>query len=200
MPPADLHGRTLPWTEIAEGALGYRCHRVGVGALYFGPASATPDSRFHDPLGVFKVCYIAARPMGALVETFLRELPVRAVAEVDLRSRAITGIRLQRSLRVVQAHGKGLARLGTTAAIGAAKNLTATNPYEHSQKWARALHDHPDQPDGIEYMSSHDDTLRCLALFDRASAAAVAEPTTGTVWDDAVLVGRFVSRYSLALL
>ena len=54
-----------------------------------------------------------------------------------------------------------LVPLGATAAV-------YSGPHEFSREWSRALHAHPDQPDGILYRTRHDDDGFGIALFDRA--------------------------------
>ncbi len=68
------------------------------------------------------------------------------------------------TLRLVRAHGAGLARLGTTAAL-------STGPYAGSRCWALTLWKHKDRPDGLVYPSRHNPGLLCAAIFDRPHAA-----------------------------
>ena len=66
-------------------------------------------------------------------------------------------------LRLVEAHGPGLARLGTTAAL-------STGPYIASRRWALELWSQKDRPDGLIYVSRHNPGLLCAAIFDRTHA------------------------------
>ena len=43
--------------------------------------------------------------------------------------------------------------------------------YEISQRWSRALWVHPQQPDGILYLSRHNPSLVCAAIYDRAPSS-----------------------------
>jgi hypothetical protein len=168
--------------------------RAGAPAPKRRPAKSLATSRFDDPRGEFKVCYIGSRPVAAFAETFLRDLPTRSVSKAALRARAMSSLRLTRDVRAVQAHGSGLAQLGTTAAVSAA------TPYAHSQAWSRAIYEHPAIVDGIEYRSSHDDSLLCLALFDRARDAVEDVGDAPIIWQDRALVLRAIRRYRLELL
>jgi hypothetical protein len=40
--------------------------------------------------------------------------------------------------------------------------------YDYPQALAKAIHDHPDHPDGIVYRSRFDDDAVAVVLFDRA--------------------------------
>jgi hypothetical protein len=56
--------------------------------------------------------------------------------------------------------------MGATSAI-------ASGPYGTSRIWSLALHNHPDQPDGILYRSRFDDDAFCAAIYDRARSKLV---------------------------
>ena len=43
-------------------------------------------------------------------------------------------------------------------------------PYDVPQRWAAALHAHPDAVDGLVYMSRHVNDERAVVVFDRAAA------------------------------
>lgn len=200
LPPADLHDRPLPTQVIPAASHGFRCHDPAFGPLWFGPRGLAPQYRFDDPDGGYKVCYIGGSRLTAFVETFLRELPTRTVTELSVKARAISTIEIVRDIVTVPAYGKGLAQLGTTAAIGGAKLSGATNAYVHSQAWSHAIYHHPDGVDGIEFRSSHDDDLHCLALFDRAQGTVADGNKARTVWDDKKLLLKAIRRYRLELI
>ncbi len=76
----------------------------------------------------------------------------------------------------------------------------ATGSYKLAQKWARAFHDHPDQPDGILYRSRHDPNQQLAALFER-SQPILRVSTHGTLQD--YLGDEFyavLDHYEIALL
>jgi hypothetical protein len=206
LPPADLASHALSLSTLKRGTTLFRSHAVGKGPIWFGPRSGHPaEYRFDAPGGGYGVCYLGRSEMAAFVETFLRDLPVRVVSRVNLELRSISTITLTRSLRVVRVYGAALAKLGATSAVGGAKLVVpagfAAQPYAHSQAWSLALHDHPAAPDGIQYRSSYDDDLLCVALFgDRAAGAVdvmtIGEPLSGRTQ----LLGHAIKRYGIRLL
>lgn len=200
LPPADLHTRSLPIREISEGASARRFVRRGVSPLWFGPAPGTPPLyRFDDPRAEYGVCYVANRVTGAFAETFLRDLPVRGVALTTLAERECARLEFTRPIRAVQFMGPGLVLLGTTAATAGAL-AAPPREYAHSQAWSRACYDHPDQPDGIFYRSSHDDSEFCLALFERARDAMRDTGERFGLLVRPTVLANLCKRYQLALL
>ena len=199
-PPADLAQRALPRVPIAAGTTVWRIHPVGRDAIWFGPGAGNPPThRFDDPKGEYGVCYFGRTAMPAFVESFLRGLPARAVSRAYLATRSLSECVVTRNLRVVQAYGPGLIRLGTTAAVASARGRRGS--YAHAQAWSRALHDHPTRPDGVAYHSSHDDALRCVALWDTTAADAMdVTQTYGPVDQLGDLLAGAVRRYRIALL
>jgi RES domain-containing protein len=206
LPPADLNSVPLPIEELARGTRLFRIHPPDKDPIWFGPAPGEPPRyRFDDPEGNYRVCYLGDSRMSAFVETFLRDLPARVVSVGNLKYRAISGLRITRDIRLVSAHGPGLVQLGTTAALaGAMLELPSRDPtesYAHSQAWSRALHGHPEKPDGILYRSSHDDSLFCVALFeDRASGTLITQGTPRLLSGQAGLLARAVKLYKIRLL
>jgi len=69
-----------------------------------------------------------------------------------------------RALRLANLYGQGLAVLGATAEVTA-----SAPPYDLSQAWATASHNHPGKFDGIAYRARHDDDEICYAIFDRCA-------------------------------
>ena len=63
-----------------------------------------------------------------------------------------------RALSLVDLTGKGLTFLDADGRL-----LTGSD--DISQKWPKALQDHPENPDGIYYRSRHDPSRFCLALY-----------------------------------
>jgi len=134
------------------------------GAIYFrksDPSSKDPGYRFDDPRGEYGVLYAAVEEDGAFAEVFLRELGSRLIELDEVILRGLSELHLS-PLRCVDLTGEALRGLGCD-------NRIATDvDYTQTQKWSRALHDHPDKPDGFIYLSRHDPQYRCLAVFDRA--------------------------------
>jgi hypothetical protein len=144
----------------------YRIHRSTHEPIFFGPPTRVPESRFDDPDGQFKVCYLGMQWEAALVETLLRNPQSRTLSwRDDIEVRSLARIEILRSLRVVELDGDGL------RAVGATLEVLGTRDYTLSTAWARALWSHPDEPDGIYYACRHDNRTTAIALFDRAQKA-----------------------------
>jgi hypothetical protein len=88
--------------------------------------------------------------------------------------------------------GPGLAVLGPTAEVTA-----SAPPYDLSQAWAAALHNHPGMFDGIAYRARHDDNEICNAFFDR-SAPGIAEVDRDEMLD-ADWFYQLLNHYSVGL-
>ena len=188
LPPKDFAQRKLPLLEMHAAEALVRVHRLNLDALFFGRSG---DNRFDDPAGRFGVCYAAQRLEGAFAETFLRNVGATLVSRAALAHRAASTLRVKRTLRLAQLYGPGLARMGATAAV-------SSGPYEVSQPWACAIHDHPEQPDGMVYRSNHDNGELCVALFDRCADALAAEPAQALMQDRAALA-LLLDRYRVGL-
>jgi RES domain len=206
LPPADFATRSLLLDVLPPGKPLYRTHELAHAPLWFGPGGGSPPVyRFDDPQGEFGVCYLGYTRMAAFVETMLRDLPTRVISEENLVHRRMSEVVVVADLAVVRAHSNGLVRLGSTAAIGGAKlqfpGATGADSYAHAMAWSRALHDHPDQPDGIAFHSSHDDALECIALFsDRASDKVEATGKSAILLNMRSLIANAVTRYGLDLI
>jgi hypothetical protein len=152
---------------------------------------------------VYGVLYAAMTPRGAFVETFFRDLPTRIVSITNLRKRVVSTLSVGRPIRLVSAHGAGLVKLGTTAAVSAARNespgIKPWKMYEHSQAWSRAAYEHPDAPDGIAFNSSHDDGLLCAAIFDRAADAIRQEGGPDFLHSNKRFLAEVVNDYKVSL-
>ena len=187
---------------LPKGSVIYRIHALDKGVIWFGPAPGSPPRyRFDDPVSRYGVLYAAAEEVGAFVETFLRDLTTRIVARSNLALRRITPLETTRPLALVSAYGPGLVHLGTTGAIAAAVSpgINPWEQYSHSQTWSRALFVHPEKPDGILYRSSHDDSLLCYAIFDRATNP-LRESAPPTVLSNRIdIIADAVKRYGVGV-
>lgn len=161
-PPANLPDRPLPLRVLPAGVRLYRVHRNERQPVFFGPEGREPLFRFDDPEGRFKVCYAGERAEAAFVEALLREPSGRLIAWSDIEGCSLAELDVLRDLRLVELLGPGLRRLGATAEV------VSTRDYALSRAWSRALWAHPEKPDGILYRTRHDDSVRGVALFNRA--------------------------------
>jgi hypothetical protein len=86
------------------------------------------------------------------------------LSERYLRKRCASKIRFAGRLKLVDLSGSGLATIGADARL-------CVVDYRVAQRWSRALWSHPQQPDGILYLSRHNPSIICAAIFDRAGVA-----------------------------
>lgn len=166
-PPPDLSGRRLPLHTLLPGERLVRVYTLGRAPLFFGPApGAPPTGRWDSADGLFGTCYLAdtRHPCIAFAERFLRDPRRTLVPEAELRLAGISLIEIAAPIPIVPFHGSALKRLGASAAV-------PHGDHRESRPWARALHEHPDSPNGVRWRSRIDDDGFALALFDRARRA-----------------------------
>jgi hypothetical protein len=91
-------------------------------------------------------------------------------------------------------NGEHLRRIGADAS-------TVHASYDVTWTWSTALHNHPDQADGIRSRARHDDSGIAIALFDRArdrvetkQCQILADPSMATI------VGAWLDRYGVKLI
>jgi RES domain-containing protein len=158
----------LPIIAIPSGTRLFRIHRLDHDAVFFSPAvdPATgerqpPTYRFDSASGNFGVLYAARQFEGAFVETILRNPQLTFVSRNYVTLRCVTELAFGRDLRLVDMHGRGLSRIGTTNAI-------STGPYAPCWAWSDYLYSHRGKPDGIAYASRHNPLQICYAIFERS--------------------------------
>ena len=162
MPPPWLATTALPIDVVPAGTTLFRVHRLGRGAIFFGPGKGVaPTYRFDSLTGGFGVLYVGLSLAGAVAETLLRNPRRRMVSYLELTERASCTLTAARDLRVVRLYGTGLEIVGCDNAI-------STGHYDVCGVWADALWTHPDRSDGIAYQSRRDSSAICLALFERS--------------------------------
>lgn len=191
-PPADLSDRPLPLRVLAAASRLHRIHRREHEPVFFGPEGRGPLFRFDDPEGRFKVCYAGEQAEAAFVEALLREPSGRLIAWSDLEARSLAELEVRRDLRLVELLGPGLRRLGATAEVA------STRDYTLSQAWSRAFWAHPEKPDGILYRCRHDDSVRGVAVFNRARRS-IRLLETRPLAGEARWLGELAERYGFGL-
>ncbi|MDK2747258.1 MAG: RES family NAD+ phosphorylase [Brevundimonas sp.] len=164
-PPADFASRTLPLITLDGGVETHRFHNAAFGPTYYDKSDA---GRLNAPAGEYGVLYVAEKIDGAFAESFLRTPGATLLAQSFIDAKAYARLAWTRPLKLAQMYGQGLALLGATAEI-----THGSTPYDASYEWSKAVHDHPEQPDGIAYRSRHDDDQLCYAVFDRAASDGV---------------------------
>jgi len=195
-PPTDLDTRALPLEPVPRGTRWIRFYRAGKAPLRFGPQPGRPPTwRFDDPSGRYRVLYLGQSDAAAFAETFLRELRLPIIAKQDLAKYRRAMVELQSEVRLVRFYGPYLTPLGATAEV----THCPGSLYQLPRAWSRSLWGHPEQPDGILYTARHDETVLCIALFDRAAGALASNPVTGNLLDYPDVLGAVLRRYQVGL-
>ena len=112
----------------------------------------------------------------------------------DLESYQVCEIEIRRSLRVLNATGKHLNRLGLDA------NFFATTDYSVTQSWASALMTHPQAPAGIRYNSRKNPRRINYALFGSPAAKSAVRLVKRYPLLDYGRVFRFLFQYDVEVL
>jgi hypothetical protein len=168
-PPSDFDNRPLP---VVEGTgPWYRLNPAQYdSALHFDRSGR---GRFDGPQQGYGILYVGEDVCAAFIETFGRIHGAKGVSEVLLRQRNLVEIKVDRPLVLVDLIGSGLVKLGADARLTAGK-------YTKARRWARAIHEHPQQVDGIRYRSRHDPNRLCCGFFDRVQPC-LGEQNQGTL-------------------
>lgn len=157
-PPLDFERQVLPVT--LESGLFYRLNPAGYASAIYYDASGC--GRF-DLKGQLGVLYLGKTIEAAFIETFGRNLGQRFVSRDIIKTRSLFAIESDRPLKLLQLYGAGLAKLGVDS------ELSSGREYRLPRLWCEAIYSHPQQVDGIYYMSRHDNTQLCCGLFERRS-------------------------------
>ena len=157
-PPLDFERQVLPVT--LESGLFYRLNPAGYASAIYYDASGC--GRF-DIKGQLGVLYLGKTIEAAFIETFGRNLGQRFVSRDMIKTRSLFAIESDRPLKLLQLYGAGLAKLGVDS------ELSSGRKYRLPRLWCEAIYSHPQQVDGIYYMSRHDNTQLCCGLFNRGS-------------------------------
>jgi hypothetical protein len=169
-PPAAFHTLTLVTKSVAIDDL-YRISGHSSGEPYFGKAGSY---RFDDHKRAkakrFGTCYCGFNLETAVAETLLHdELPERGkfrLSQAYFNSRNLVRFR-GRHLTLADLTGVPLKVLGGDSAI------STITPYRLPQLWSMAVHAHPQNLDGIYFVSRQLNDRRAVVVFDRAKASFV---------------------------
>lgn len=173
-PPRDLRRQDLPTRTIRADQL-FRISRRTSGEPYFGRRATNRFDDSHKQLGKrYGTCYCGFDLETALAETVLHDEEPRAgrfrLAATEFITRHLVRFHSRADLVLADLTGAALKRLGGTAAI------CGIVPYDLPQQWSRAIHRHPQQVNGICYMSRHLNDRAAVVVFDRA-ARKLGSPT-----------------------
>jgi hypothetical protein len=118
---------------------------------------------------------------GALSETVFHTVPARGPDKAVLSRRLdrllVSTLASKRDLTLVQLHGHGASRIGTSR-----QELieSEADQYETTRRWAEALHESVDDADGLVWVSRQYDTSLSLVLFgdrvERSTLEVVKPP------------------------
>jgi RES domain len=164
-PPRGLRELDLTTVNIPAVDL-FRISKIPSGEPYFGRTKA---NRFDDPSRVkkrrFGTCYCGLDLETAIAETLLHdEMPVRGnfkLSFAHFESHQLVGFK---GGELILADLTG-AQLKTMGGDG---SLSTMVPYTVPQRWALAVHRHPQSVDGIRYVSRHLNDRYAIVVFDRA--------------------------------
>ena len=165
--PHDLDPLLTVWEA---GRTFHRCYDVSWGSRDFYAGDDAHRGRFHpftpdghtEPLPVL---YGAGDFDGAVFETVFHDVPVRGVKRVPhakLLHRLVVPLIPGRDLTLVDLTSEGLRRLELTR--GELIDSDARS-YPNTAAWARALHAHSADIDGLLWVSRQRDASRALVLF-----------------------------------
>ena len=186
-PPSNLSTRRLPIQRVPAGTGLFRIHKSANGAKYFGRSASW---RFDDPFSTYGTLYGGLIPRVAFAEVLLRSAG-SLVALSELAIRSLCSFTALRTINLVPLHGRYLATLGANASV-------TSGSYSVAQQWSRALHDHPEQPDGIVYRATRDNDEFAFVIFERA-AAAIDGGSSTELLADLALLGEILDHYQAAV-
>ena len=165
-PPPRNFSRISLTTKTIHAKDLYRVSRYSSGEPYFGrTANNRFDDRSYPKEKRFGTCYLGLDLETAIAETVLHdEMPVNgtfSVAYTEIYSRYLVKFK---SGSLVLANLTGI----PLKTLGGHGSLSTIIPYNLPQRWAMAIHRHPQHVDGIYYMSRHLNDRPAVVVFERA--------------------------------
>lgn len=165
--PEDLDPLLTVWEA---GDKIHRCYDVGWGSRDFYAGDDAHRGRFHPfiPYGSTEplpVLYGASDFDGAVFETVFHDVPVKGAKRVPhakLLHRLVVALIPGRDLTLVNLTSEGLRRLELTRTELIDSDARS---YPDTAAWARALHAHSENIDGLLWVSRQRDTSRAVVLF-----------------------------------
>jgi hypothetical protein len=131
--------------------------------------------RFDSPDQAFRTLYAARDFKTCFFETVVRDQGLQ-IPRGEYEARSVVVLLLDTAaLNLVPIHGTAAQQLGLNLA------QVAGESYAFTQALSRAIHDHPDQPDGIVYRSRFDDGALAVVLFERGASRVRLFPETRAV-------------------
>jgi len=188
-PPADLNERE-PLIHIASPKdFWYRSYRIGNSPVFFGRSKS---HRWDSPDGDFGVLYLGGDEYCAFMESIGRgTLKTRFVPNSQLKGSGLAKIWFKRTLRLID-----MVVSGGLTRLGAESSLTSGSGCKNSQRWSRALREHPSKPDGIYYRPRHDPARTASAVFDHCEGSVAVAEMLGAWVDQSALLGGILDHYA----
>ena len=167
-PPAKGIDQLVLSTRTVRTDALFRVSRHDSGEPFFGKSGA---NRFDDPTKQksrrFGTCYCGFDLETAIAESVLHdEIPVGGIFRLsasDFAARFLVRFEHRKVLTVADLTGISLKRLGGTGAI------STILPYDLPQAWSKAVYRHPQDVDGILYISRHLNDRLAVVVFSRAA-------------------------------
>lgn len=177
LPPGANFSKLPLDIQLLNPSVLYRVSSHDTGEPYFGRSRG---NRFDDPVARkahrFGTCYLGFNLTVAIAESLLHDAePENGRFEVpvaEVESRYVFRFSGP-ELRLANLTGTPLLLLNGNGEISGATNYTLT------QKWARAVYEHPEQVDGFLYMSRRVNNSVAVVLFERDAKNPLAlQPTS----------------------
>ncbi len=188
-PSENFNTRELP--IVCSRGTWYRLNAIGFStSLYFDRSG---KGRFDSSVQSYGILYVGNDIHVSWIECYGRTHGEKGVSEDTLRQRNLYTIESQRPLVFADVTGSGLVKMGVDSRL-------SSGSYTVARQWAQAIHDHPQQVDGIRYRSRHDDGRYCLGIFDRCKNELQEQNLGNLIEFNPQLLAEILNCYDYALL
>lgn len=166
LPPSDFNTRALSLRSVDPATL----MRIGSDKWPATNFRAGGTNRFDAPDKSYKTLYAAVKFEVCFVETMLRDNLEDPLGPGNII--LVPQARLEKN-KVIQLSGEllNLAEFcgWSLKLLGADGQISTAMDYSKTQKWSKAIHDHPRQVDGMIYMGRNLNTEEAVVIFERAA-------------------------------
>ena len=151
--------------------------------------------RFDSPVAIYGVLYTSNTVETAILEVFGDQwAEFHEIDSADLALFDVCELQVTSSLKVVNATGRHLNRLGTDS------GFFASTDYSKTQAWARSFMTHHQAPQGIRYNSRKNPARINYAVFGTPEAQAAIQVERRYPLPDHPDLYRLLLSYDVALL
>jgi len=188
---ASSPGKTLPLIQLPE-----RLIRISKKS-YADPIhwSKLGVHRFDSPVAIYGVLYASNTVETAILEVFGDQwAQFHEIDLADLELFDVCELLITSPLKVVNATGRHLNRLGTDS------GFFASTDYPKTQAWARSFMTHHQAPQGIRYNSRKNPARINYVVFGTPEAQALVEVERRYPLMDHPNLYRFLLSYDVTLL